>query len=118
MTVSVFKEFRLYCAHSVLAFGENHKCARKHGHTIRVRVCVLAEVSEHTGISVAFSDIEAAWDASVAHLDHTDLNDTFGDNPTAEVLALYIQQQMQKCLNLPCDVELKETETSGVIVKC
>lgn len=116
--VIVFKEFRLYCCHSVTAFGPNHKCCRKHGHTYKIRVEVECNVDPATMISMPFEQLEKAWQTTGEPLDHTDLNDTFGPNATTEVLAIFLQGQLSFHLQKPVNVIVQETESSGVIIRC
>lgn len=113
----VFKEFRLYCAHSVQSFGNQHKCSRKHGHCYKVRVEVYKPIDHSTNIAISFDDIEQAWIAIGAPLDHTDLNDKFGDNPTTEVLAVYLHGGLQEAIGHPVSIEVRETESSGVVIR-
>ena len=114
---AVFKEFRLYCAHSVQSFGEEHKCSRKHGHCYKIRIEVHKHVDAKSNISIPFDDIESAWDTVGQPLDHTDLNDKFGPNATTEVLAMYLHGQMCVALGYPCSIEVRETESSGVVIR-
>ena len=114
---AVFKEFRLYCAHSVQSFGVDHKCSRKHGHCYKVRVEVHKYVEPSTNIALPFDDIEAAWKKVGEPLDHTDLNEKFGANPTTEVLAMYLHGQMGMALGHKCSIEVRETESSGVVIR-
>lgn len=114
---SVFKEFRLYCAHSVQAFGGKHKCARKHGHCYKIRVDVYREVDPTTSVAIPFNQIEDAWKKVGDPLDHTDLNEKFGPNATTEALAMYLHGQMTVELGCRCSVEVRETESSGVAVR-
>lgn len=113
---SVFKEFRLYCAHSVQSFGADHRCARKHGHCYKIRVEVHSYVDPKTNVCIPFDDIEAAWEKVGAPLDHTDLNERWA-NPTTEVLAMYLHGQLGVALGYPCSIEVRETETSGVVIR-
>lgn len=115
--VAVFKEFRLYCAHSIQTFGSEHKCARKHGHCYKVRIEVIQKIDAASNISIPFDDIEKAWRKVGEPLDHTDLNDKFGPNPTTEILAVYLHGQMQMELQRSCNIEVRETESSGVIIR-
>lgn len=116
-SVAVFKTFRLYCAHSITAFGPDHKCSKKHGHTYRVRVEAHQAVDSDTLIAIPFEKIEQAWREVGEPLDHTDLNEKFGHNPTTEVVAMYLQGQMSIRLGCDCTVEVQETESSGVIIR-
>jgi len=113
--IVVFKEFTLYCAHSVLAFGVNHKCARKHGHTYKIKVGVYGNVDAKTNIVIPFDEIEKAWNKVGKPLDHTDLDDKF-PTPTTECLAMYLQGQLNMELRRPVSVEVRETESSGVYI--
>lgn len=115
--IAVFKEFRLYCAHSVQAFGDQHKCARKHGHTYRIRVEVQCVVESSTNIAMPFDEVEAAWEKIGKPLDHTDLNDKFGRNPTTEVLAMYLHGQFGVELQRQVNVEIQETESAGIVIR-
>jgi 6-pyruvoyltetrahydropterin/6-carboxytetrahydropterin synthase len=114
---AVFKEFRLYCAHSVQSFGADHKCSRKHGHCYKVRVEVHKYVEPETNIALPFDDIEKAWQKVGQPLDHTDLNDRFGVNPTTEVLAMYLHGQLQIEIGHKVSIEVRETESSGVVIR-
>lgn len=115
--IQVFKEFRLYCAHSVQAFGPDHKCARKHGHTYKIRVEVEGVIDAKSNILIPFDAIEAAWRKVGEPLDHTDLNDKFGSNATTELLAIFLQGQLSVELRRSVNVCVQETESSGVYVK-
>jgi 6-pyruvoyltetrahydropterin/6-carboxytetrahydropterin synthase len=114
---SVFKEFRLYCAHSVQSFGGEHKCSRKHGHCYKVRIEVHRHVDPKTFIAIPFDEIEKAWKKVGEPLDHTDLNDKFGSSPTTEVLAMYLHGQIGIELGHRCSIEVRETESSGVVIR-
>lgn len=115
--IHVFKEFRLYCAHSVQSFGPDHKCSRKHGHTYKIRVEVGGVIDAKSNILIPFDEIEAAWSKVGAPLDHTDLNDALGPNATTEILAIFLQGQLSVELRRSVSVCVQETETSGVYVK-
>jgi len=116
MRATVFKDFRLYCSHSVAAFGTEHKCNRNHGHTFRIRVEVTCPVNAHNGIAIPFHEIEDAWEKTGAKLDHTCLNDTLGENATTEFLAMWLKSKLEHELNQTIAITVQETETSGVIL--
>ncbi|MFC1541248.1 6-carboxytetrahydropterin synthase QueD [Candidatus Latescibacterota bacterium] len=87
-------------AHSLREYKGD--CARIHGHTWRVTVCVGADDSDETGICIDFKDVSAALDMITAKFDHRNLNDLeqFRDiNPTAENLAKYIFDRLSEKLN-------------------
>lgn len=117
-TVTVFKEFVLYCAHRVAAFGVNHKCNRIHGHSYQVRVEVDREVGDDW-VSIAFDGIEHAWNRTCKPLDHTLLNDDpdIGEHATVERLAFVIKQRMDRALEANCFVTVRETQSAGVTIR-
>lgn len=115
--ISVFKEFRLYCAHSVAMFGDGHKCSRKHGHCYKIRIEVHGFIDPTANLLIPFEDIQAAWNKVGEPLDHTDLNDKFGADATTELLAMYLQGQMSVELKRQCSIEVRETESSGVVIR-
>lgn len=114
MQLTTFKEFTLYAAHKVACFGEMHKCAKLHGHSYKVRIESDCTDPENP---VSFDQIESTFKFWCGHLDHSTLNDTLGENPTTEVLALYIAKQLtgKGTLRLR-SVEVKETESAGAKV--
>ncbi len=61
------------------------KCEKLHGHTFQVEVEIAAESLDATGIAYDFTDIRKALSEILP--DHTNLNEAFSFNPTAENLA-------------------------------
>jgi 6-pyruvoyltetrahydropterin/6-carboxytetrahydropterin synthase len=77
-------------------------CARIHGHNWRIRLDVLADKLDQTGIAIDFSDLENILWHVIGRFDHQLLNDVppFDQlNPTAENIARYVYQEAQKQLN-------------------
>ena len=101
------------------AFGPDHKCARKHGHAYKVRVCVIKDIDAASSIAIPFQDIESVWDHVGKPLDHTDLNDSLpgaAGNPTTEMLAMYLHGQLSIRLPGRVKIEVRETDSSGVVI--
>lgn len=115
--MEIFKEFTFEAAHRLPNVPEGHKCARLHGHSYRVQIHVTGEVSEETGWVMDFGDIKEAFAPVLAQLDHYYLNAIKGlENPTSEVLARWIWDQLQPALPLS-SVIVRETCTSGCIYR-
>lgn len=115
--MEIFKEFTFEAAHRLPNVPEGHKCARLHGHSYRVEIHVTGEVSETTGWVMDFGGIKKAFAPVLAHLDHYYLNDVKGlENPTSEVLARWIWDQLLPALPLSA-VLVRETCTSGCIYR-
>lgn len=82
-----------------------------------MRVEVHKYVEPETNVAIPFEEIEAAWRKVGEPLDHTDLNEKFGVNPTTEVLAMYLHGQLCMALGCKCSIEVRETESSGVVIR-
>lgn len=81
-----------------------------------VRLYVAGDVDPHTGWLVDFAEIKAAFKPIYDRLDHYYLNDIEGlENPTSEVLAKWIWQELKPSLPMLSKVEIKETCTAGCI---
>jgi 6-pyruvoyltetrahydropterin/6-carboxytetrahydropterin synthase len=112
--MEIFKEFGFEAAHRLPHVPEGHKCARLHGHSFRVTVHVEGAVGERSGWVCDFADIAAAMVPVVEVLDHAYLNDIDGlDNPTSEVVAVWIWERVAGALPGLSQVVVRENCTSG-----
>ena len=112
----LFKEFTFEAAHRLPNVPTEHKCYRLHGHSFVVRISVQGEVGEESGWVMDFGDIKAAFRPILERLDHFYLNDIPGlENPTSENLAHWIWTELTPALPQLCEVEIRETCTSGCI---
>ncbi len=111
--MELYHEFTFEAAHRLPHVPDGHKCARLHGHSYRFAVHVTGEVDPHTGWVMDFGDIKAAVKPVRDQLDHYYLNEVPGlENPTSEVLARWIWQQLADVLPLSA-ITVRETCTSG-----
>mgnify|MGYP001598046069 CR=1 FL=1 len=106
----VSKEFTFDAAHFLTKY--HGKCENLHGHTYRLRVTVEGEIGEE-GMVVDFLELKKIVKEKVLDkFDHHNLNDFF-ENPTAELVAKFIWDELKSALNL-YEVILWETENSFV----
>ena len=76
------------------------------------------EVDPHTGWIIDFAELKAAFKPTYERLDHHYLNDIPGlENPTSEVLAKWIWDQVKPVVPLLSAVMVKETCTAGCIYR-
>lgn len=116
--MQLFKEFTFEAAHRLPHVPEGHKCARLHGHSFHVRVTVEGTVGTETGWVMDFADLKAAFRPLMDALDHRYLNEIPGlENPTSEVLAIWIWDRLVPTLPGLAAVEVRETCTSGCIYR-
>lgn len=97
-TVKIESEFA--AAHFLTHY--HGKCERLHGHNYRVSVWARGEELDEGGMLADFSRLKDALNGVTGELDHTNLNDNpfFNGDPSAERIAFYIFQQMEKTLSL------------------
>lgn len=110
------KEFRFEASHIL----PNHdgKCSRLHGHSWKGKVFVQGEELETKGPKVGmvmdFADIgKAVKQMTDEKLDHCHLNESLDlENPTSEMICLWIYNHLKPILPNLAGVEIEETCTS------
>ena len=112
--MEIWREFTFEAAHRLPNVPEGHKCARLHGHSFRVSIHVEGELDPALGWVADFADLAAAWRPLHEQLDHRYLNEIEGlENPTSEVLAMWIWDRLVATLPGLSLVGVRETCTSG-----
>jgi len=111
--VELVKDFRFEAAHFLPNVPEGHKCRRIHGHSFRGEVAVRGPIDPVLGWVMDFADLKKVVDPIVDRLDHYLLNDIEGlENPTSEVLAMWIWGKLSAGLPRLERVTIEETCTS------
>jgi len=112
--MEIFKEFQIEAAHRLPNVPPQHKCARLHGHSFRIRVYIRGPVGGESGWVTDFADISHAFSPLHAVLDHNYLNDIDGlENPTSENLSRWIWNRLVTKLQGLSKIEIWETCTAG-----
>jgi 6-pyruvoyltetrahydropterin/6-carboxytetrahydropterin synthase len=113
MKVRLSKSFCFEAAHDLPTFPDGHKCRRLHGHSFRFEVIVEGEVPADKGYLIDYGEIKRVVDPIVKKLDHYYLNEIAGlENPTSEMIAKWIWDQVKALLPLLAEVVVFETCTS------
>ena len=113
----ITKEFRFEAAHKLPL--HDGKCARLHGHSWRGRLVLRAampiQCGPKTGMVQDFGDVSKVLAPFVEeHLDHHYLNETTDTvQPTSELLAEWVFNELKPKLPLLVAVEIDETCTSS-----
>jgi len=114
--MQIFKDFQFEAAHRLPNLPPEHKCSRLHGHSFHVRICVSGPLKETEGWVMDFGEISQQFKPIWEELDHHYLNDIPGlENPTSEVLAIWIWEKLRPRLELLSRIEIRETCTSGCV---
>ena len=112
----VYKEFTFDSAHFLPNVPEGHKCRELHGHTYSLKVFVEGELHPDHGWVIDYGDLKKAVEPVIKRVDHTLLNHIAGlENPTSELMAVWLWNEIKPKLPLLSKIELKETPTSGVV---
>ena len=112
MNVRLVHTFRFESAHHLPLLPAEHKCRRLHGHGYGIEVEVRGPIDPELGWFMDFADIRQATDPLRQRLDHQVLNDIEGlENPTAELLSVWIWQHLEPVLSGLRRVTVLETCT-------
>ncbi len=112
----IYKKFIFDSAHYLPFVPDGHKCKNMHGHTYALTVFVEGDLIQPEGWVIDFGDLKPIVKPLLDRLDHHCLNDIPGlENPTSEILAVWLWEQLKPQLPGLKRIELNETATSGVI---
>ncbi len=113
----IWRRYRFEAAHQLPNVAAGHPCGRMHGHGFEVILHAnqnLKHDSINDDMGIDFSIIDEYWQVLHEQLDYTCLNDIEGlENPTSEVLAHWIWQQLKPEFSQLSWVTVYETHTSG-----
>jgi 6-pyruvoyltetrahydropterin/6-carboxytetrahydropterin synthase len=121
--IELTKTFGFSAAHYL---PDHPKCGNIHGHNYKLEVRIRGEVNPETGMVIDFADLKNIVNESVMEkLDHKYLNDLVKNPeieknhlfkiPTAENIAMWIYEILQKKIPEIYQVRLWETEENSVI---
>jgi len=112
----IFKQFSFDSAHYLPNVPEGHKCKEVHGHTYKLIVYLEDKLDDTLGWVADFAEVKQIVASVVTIIDHKLLNNIEGlENPTCELLAVWIWNKVKDQLPALKKIELHETPTSGVI---
>ncbi len=118
MKMELRKSFQFEAAHLLPYLPKEHKCRRLHGHSFTVEIVVAGECDRKLGWLMDYADITKAFKPIREKLDHFYLNEIPGlENPTSEVLAVWIWQKLKPKLPLLTEVVVAETCTARAVYR-
>lgn len=114
--MEIFKQFTFDSAHFLPNVPPEHKCREMHGHTYRLVTFIEGPLDKHLGWVMDFADLKQVVDPIVKQLDHHLLNNIDGlENPTCEMIAVWLWNRIKPAVPQLSRIELHETPTSGVV---
>lgn len=112
----IYKSFTFDAAHFLPHVPQGHKCKNMHGHTYGLRIFIEGSPDNEQGWIIDFGDLKHLLKPVLDRVDHRLLNDIPGlENPTSELLTVWLWQQIKPLLPGLIKLELNETASSGVI---
>jgi 6-pyruvoyltetrahydropterin/6-carboxytetrahydropterin synthase len=108
--MKITQAFHFEAAHRLPHVAATHRCYRLHGHSYRVELGLEGAVDPVSGFVADFFDIEDAFAPLRETLDHHYLNEIEGlENPTAELIAVWIFDRVKPALRQLASVKVFET---------
>lgn len=102
--------------------GYDGACRNLHGHTWKVRVCIICDSTDDIGLSIDFNIVKKHLKELMELLDHKCLNDleAFKEvNPTSENLSRFMYRWLKKSIDIPgcslAEVEVWESDKSSIV---
>ena len=118
MILELRKTFQFEAAHLLPRLPKSHKCRRLHGHSFQVEIVVGGECDARLGWVMDYADISAAFKPLWRRLDHNYLNAIRGlENPTSEILAMWIWRRLKPRLPLLTEIVVAETCMSRCVFR-
>ena len=112
----IFRQFTFDSAHFLPKVPETHKCRAVHGHTYILTIYLEGQPDGQFGWVTDFADVKEIMAPILNLVDHKLLNDVPGlENPTCELLAIWLWNRVKVGLPSLKRIELNETPTSGVV---
>lgn len=110
----IWRRYRFEAAHQLPNVPAGHQCGRMHGHGFEVILHANQSLDANTNMGIDFSQMDAFWQPLHKQLDYHCLNDIVGlENPTSEMLALWIWERLKPEFEQLSWVTVYETHTSG-----
>ena len=112
------KSFQFEAAHALPNVPHGHKCRRLHGHSFVVEIVVEGPMDPEFGWVMDYADIKTAFKPLWEQLDHHYLNEIPGmENPTSEVVAIWIWDRLKPHLPLLTEIVVAETCTAKCVYR-
>ena len=112
----IFKKFSFDSAHFLPNVPDGHKCKNIHGHTYHLTVFIEGGLEGELAWVMDFADIKKVINPIIKSVDHKLLNEIEGlENPTCEVIAIWLWDQIKPQIPGLKKIQLDETPTSGAI---
>lgn len=105
--------FQIESARYLPHLPENHPCRRMHGHSFKIILTLQGTIEPKIGWVQDYNEINEIMRPILLQIDHRILNEVSGlENPTSELLALWIYEHAKPNLTLLKSVTIMETPST------
>lgn len=111
----ISKQFAFSASHVLNCLGDDHPCARLHGHNYVITIHLRSEELNAYGFVVDYRDLKVVKEYIDGELDHRHLNDILKVHPTAENIARHIYEKFKTVLPQMYAVEVSETPKTSAV---
>lgn len=110
MKFELKQHFQIESARFLPHLPKEHPCSRMHGHSFKIILTLVGDLDPKIGWVIDYNDIQAAMKPLLEQIDHRVLNDVEGlENPTSELLAVWLYERARKVLPQLTKVTIAET---------
>lgn len=116
--IELKQHFQIESARFLPNLPSTHPCSRMHGHSFKVILTLKGPLHPQLGWVMDYNDITKVMKPVLEKIDHRVLNEVSGlENPTSELLAKWIYDQVIKQLPLLTEVNVSETPLTECIYR-
>lgn len=110
MNFELKQHFQIESARFLPFLEKNHPCSRTHGHSFKITLTLQGPLDKKLGWLIDYNEIEAKVRPILMMIDHCLLNEVPGlNNPTSELIALWLFEKCQLALPQLTRVTICET---------
>lgn len=106
---TIKKSFSFDAAHQLKGLPKEHPCTRMHGHTYEVIVELQSRILNPPGFVKDYRELAPIKEYIDNELDHRNLNEVLGFNPTAENIAGFLFTTFSNMIPEVSAITVKET---------
>lgn len=111
----ISKQFSFSASHQLSMLGDDHPCARMHGHNYIITVHLQSETLDQYGFVRDYKALKIVKQFIDDVLDHRHLNDILPNAPTSENIAKYIFDRFKPELPELYAIEVSETPQTSCL---
>lgn len=118
MEMELRQHFQIESARFLPNLEPGHPCSRMHGHSFKIILTLKGPLDPVKGWVMDYHVITKVMEPILQKLDHRVLNEVEGlSNPTSELLAKWIFDEVRKSIHLLTEVNISETSTTECIYR-